>query len=77
MSDSEERLAWLQAQAEHAYGLMYDVVNPTAAAGHYSDAKEALADAIAMARRLGHPDVVERLEARLAHIKAVFRSQFS
>jgi hypothetical protein len=29
-----------------------------------------------MARRLGKPDAAERLEARLAHIKAVFRWQF-
>jgi hypothetical protein len=76
MADSEEQLAWLEAQAEHAYGLMYDVINPTAATGHYSDAKEALADAIGMARRLGNAEAVDRLEARLAHIKAVFRSQF-
>jgi hypothetical protein len=76
MIDSEKQLAWLEAQAEQAYGLMYDVVSPTAAAGHYSDAKEALADAIGMARRLGRPEAAERLEARLAHIKAVFRSQF-
>jgi hypothetical protein len=37
MSGSEERLAWLEAQAERAYGLTYDVINPTAGAGHYSD----------------------------------------
>jgi hypothetical protein len=51
---------------------MDDAINPTAAAAHDSDAKEALADAIAMARRLGKPEAVERLEARLAHTKAVF-----
>jgi hypothetical protein len=77
LNDSEDQLTWLEAQAERAYGLMYDVIDPTAAAGHYSDVKEALADAIGMARRLGKPDVAERLEARLAHIKAVFRSQFA
>jgi hypothetical protein len=43
----------------------------------YSDAKEALYDAIGLARRLGKVDVAARLERRLAHIKAVFRSQFT
>jgi hypothetical protein len=76
LNDNEDKLAWLEAQAEHAYGLMYDASNATAAAGHYSDAKEALADAIGMARRLAKPETAQRLEARLAHVKAVFRSQF-
>jgi hypothetical protein len=34
-------------------------------------------DAIVLARQLGQDATVTRLEARLAHIKAVFRSQFS
>jgi hypothetical protein len=73
----EERLAFLEAQAETAYDQMYDAMCSTDAAAHYSDAKEALADAIGLARRLRQDAVVTRLEARLAHIKAVFRSQFS
>jgi hypothetical protein len=73
----EERLAFLEAQAETAYDQMYDAMSSTDAAARYSDAKEALADAIALARRLRQDAVVTRLEARLAHIKAVFRSQFS
>jgi hypothetical protein len=73
----EERLAFLEAQAETAYDQMYDAMSSTDAAARYSDAKEALADAIALARRLGQDAAVTRLEARLAHIKAVFRSQFS
>jgi len=55
---------------------MYDSTNSTDAAARYSDAKEALYDAIGLARRLGKADVATRLETRLAHIKAVFRSQF-
>jgi hypothetical protein len=43
VAESTEQLTQLEAQAERAYGLMYDVINPTAAAGHYSDAKEAMA----------------------------------
>jgi hypothetical protein len=73
----EERLAWLESQAETAYDKMYDAVHGTDAAARYNDAKEALADAIALAQRLGQSAVVARLEGRLAHIKAVFRSQFS
>jgi PAS domain-containing protein len=72
----EERLAWLEAQAEAAYDKMYDAVSSTDAAARYSDAKEALADAIGLARRQGQGAVATRLEGRLAHIKAVFRSQF-
>ena len=56
---------------------MYDVVSLTMASGHYSDAKEALHDAMAIALKLGDPDAIRRLASRLAHIKAVFRSQFS
>ena len=43
----------------------------------YSDAKEFLYDAIGLAQRLGKTSEVERLSGRLAHIKAVFRSQFT
>jgi hypothetical protein len=71
-----QRLAWFEAQAEAAYDKMYDATSSTDAAALYSDAKEALRDAIGLAQRLGQGAVVTRLEARLAHIKAVFRSQF-
>jgi hypothetical protein len=73
----EQRLAWFEAQAEEAYDKMYDATLSTDTAARYSDAKEAMRDAIALARRLGQDAVATRLEARLAHIKAVFRSQFS
>jgi hypothetical protein len=72
-----ERLRWLAALAENAYARMYDATNSTAAAGHYSDAKEALYEAIGLAQSMGDAAAVEQLESRLAHIKAVFRSQFS
>ena len=72
-----QRLAWFEAQAEAAYDKMYDATSSTEAAARYSDAKEAMRDAIGLARRLGQGAVADRLEARLAHIKAVFRSQFS
>ena len=72
----EERLAWLEAQAEAAYDKMYDAEHAGDAAARYSDAKEALHDAIGLAHRLGHDETAARLQARLAHIKAVFRGQF-
>jgi hypothetical protein len=56
---------------------MYDDTRGNNAAVHYSDAKEALYDAIGLARRLGQEAQATRLETRLAHIKAVFRSQFT
>jgi hypothetical protein len=76
MTDAD-RLQDLEAQAEAAYTSMYDARDATDAAARYSDAKEALYDAIGMARCLGKADVATRLEVRLAHIKAVFRSQFT
>ena len=75
--NDEQRLAWFEAQAEAAYDKMYDAEHAGDAAARYSDAKESLRDAIGLARRLGQDAVATRLEARLAHIKAVFRSQFS
>ena len=72
-----ERLALLEQQAEQSYSEMHEAHSPSHAAGCYSEAKEALHGAIALADRLGEEDVARRLEARLAHIKAVFRSQFT
>jgi hypothetical protein len=72
-----ERLAFLERQAEEAYDAMYEAHSPSHAGACYSEAKEALYSAIAIAKQLGADDAVKRLQARLAHIKAVFRSQFT
>jgi len=74
---TQARLAWLEAQAEKACDALYDARPGSATAGRYSDAKEFLTDAIALARRLGLGEEAARLSHRLAHIKAVFRGQFS
>jgi hypothetical protein len=74
--DPEDRLRWLEQQAELAYEAMYDTPAGSAAAAHYSDFKEFMCDAIALARRLDHHATLERLTLRLAEIKAVYRSQF-
>jgi hypothetical protein len=72
-----ERLAFFMQQAEEAYDAMYEAHSPSHAAACYSDAKEALHSAITIVQRLRAQDALKRLEARLAHIKAVFRSQFT
>jgi hypothetical protein len=74
--DAEARLRWLEQRAELAYEAMYDAPAGSGSAAYYSDAKEFLYDAIALANRLGQVETAERLSRRLAHIKAVYRSQF-
>lgn len=78
MSESDEdRLRLLMRKAEEAYSAMYDAPDPSSATARYSDAKECLHTAIGLARTLGEIDLAKQLTERLAHIKAVFRSQFS
>jgi hypothetical protein len=72
-----KRLAFFERQAEEAYSRMYDARGTSNAAACYSDAKEALYSAIAIARQLDDAATLGRLEARLDHVKSVFRSQFS
>jgi hypothetical protein len=72
-----ERMAFFERQAEDAYARMYDASSSSDATARYSDAKEALYSAIGIARQLADEEATRRLEARLAAIKAVFRSQFS
>jgi hypothetical protein len=75
--DTEAQLRWLIEQAEKSYSDLYEATSASAATASYSDAKEFLYDAIGLARRLGKTAEAQRLSERLAHIKAVFRSQFS
>jgi hypothetical protein len=79
MSDmtDRDRIAFYERLAEEAYSRMYDATSSSDAAARYSDAKEALHSAIALAHGLGRQETAKQLEARLAEIKAVFRSQFS
>lgn len=69
-----DRLRKCKALGEKYYDQMYET--RFGASGLYSDAKDAFHDAIAAANELGLKDEAEKLEKRLAHIKAVFRSQF-
>jgi hypothetical protein len=74
---NRDRMVYFEQQAEEAYTKMYDATSRSDVAARYSDAKEALCTAIGLAEELRDEDSILRLEARLAEIKAVFRSQFS
>lgn len=82
MAESPDRqaklgfLALCKQIGEKAYDDMYEAHSPSGATACYSDAKEAYYDGIRLAQELGLTDEVEALHKRLAHIKAVFRSQF-
>lgn len=70
-----DQLRGCTAVGEKAYDQMYETHgSPT---GLYSDTKEAFYDAIRIANDLGLTQEADALSKRLAHIKAVFRSQFS
>ena len=70
----DTQLNELEAIAEAEYDEMYDSRNPT---GCYSRAKEAFYGALKLATQLGRQADAIRLEKRLQHVKAVFRSQFT
>ena len=71
-----EHLAHLVALGEKAYDDMYESHDQHAAMVCYCDAKDAYYDAIGLARKLGLGEEAGKLEERLLHIKAVYRSQF-
>jgi hypothetical protein len=63
-----------KALGEKYYDQMYET--RFGAAGLYGSAKDAFIDAISAANGLGLKEEARALEGRLAHVKAVFRSQF-
>jgi hypothetical protein len=75
--DMLRRARALAAQAEACIERMYEAHNPSDATARYSDAKEALHDAIGLAQQAGDSAFAEQLTERLMHLKQVFRSQFS
>ena len=83
MADETERQQQL-AQLEHLkklgekyYDDMYEAHSQRDASICYSDAKDCFYDAIGLASPMGLKEEEKALSARLAHIKAVFRSQFT
>jgi hypothetical protein len=65
----QARIEELEVAAEAAYAAMYDAPSGSQATARTSDAREALHDAIGLARRLGVAEA--RPKARLAEVKAV------
>ncbi len=77
-SDEElnrNRLRQIVVLGEKYYDQMYE--SGRGANSCYSNAKDAFYDAIGLANELGMKEEAEALSKRLAHIKAVFRSQFT
>ena len=72
MQELLDRLRFFKAQAEEAYSRMYGAQAGSDLAARYSDAKESLYEAIALARRLGLARETKRLTSRLQEIKTVF-----
>jgi hypothetical protein len=70
------RLADLKAKAEMAYDDMYEVHSFEEANTCYRDAKDYFVAAITLAKELNLTEECEALHQRLAHVQAVFRSQF-
>ena len=81
--NEEERQAKLaslthcKTMGEKAYDDMYDAHSFRDASDCYRDAKEFYYEAIGLAEDLGLTEEKDKLSERLAHIKAVFRGQFS
>jgi hypothetical protein len=74
MSDTKE-MARFEALAEEAYSAMYDV-RAHGVKDCYEDACYNLSRAIDIAKMRGLKADEERLTKRLAHIEAVYNSQF-
>ncbi len=72
-----KQLEHLKAWARRPTTTCTRRTRPSGATACYSDAKECFYDAIGLAGRLGLKEEAEALSERLAHIKAVFRSQFA
>jgi hypothetical protein len=70
-------MAELEARGEKAYDDMYEAHGVTAAGCCYNDIKDYFARAIGLAEGAGMTEEAQRLQARLNHIRAVYRSQFS
>lgn len=65
----------LKARAEEIYEEMYEASGPAAAGGYFSEIKEILYQAIAMARERGLEGEAKEIEARLDQIRKVYESQ--
>jgi hypothetical protein len=73
---SIEGMQALEARAEAAYAAMYDARPSSVAKDFKDDACGLLYQAIRMAEALGLAEDAARLNARVAHIRAVWNCQF-
>ncbi len=73
---SAPEIARLEQLAEQAYSAMYDTPPLSSSKDSYEDACLHLQKAIDEARHLDLADEGARLSRRLAHIRAVYNSQF-
>jgi hypothetical protein len=69
------KLAEFERKGEDAYAAMYDA-RPYAVKDCYEEARSQFRLAIEAARLGGYAEEMARLERRLAHITAVYNSQF-
>lgn len=72
-----ERMRQCIKLGEDSYDQFYEPRTHNNPSGHYSDVKDFFGEAIGLASELGLNDQAQALSERLAHIKAVFRSQFA
>lgn len=70
-----QKLAELERKGEDAYTAMYSA-RPSAVKDCYEESRSQFGLAIEEAKLCGAVDEMARLERRLAHIKAVYDSQF-
>jgi hypothetical protein len=73
MTKERAQLDQWERRAEEAYAEMYEARR---AKEPYEDACFAFARAIEAAQRLGFDEEVARLNRRVAHVRAVYNSQF-
>lgn len=76
-SSEYAKIKALETFAEKAYDEMYEARSPAGAGGYFSEVKEALTEAIRLARESGREDEAQRLMKRLEHIRKVYESQMA
>jgi len=71
----QDHLNKLKARAEEIYEEMYEASSPVGAGAYFSEIKELLYEAIAIASEMGFEDEVKEIDKRLNHIRRVYESQ--
>lgn len=74
-NSDRDHLNKLKSRAEEIYEEMYEASSPVGAGAYFSEIKELLYEAIAIAREMGFEDEVKEIDKRLNHIRRVYESQ--